>query len=123
MGGAVRPAVRRRASFAPALLLGAAAGEILGAVRTREAALHLLDKNRLLVNAGHFAVPGEFHWDAMAAWPTALIGGLFYALTLGLGGAAVSYAWGRLLTPLPRPDAFSALARGTGPRRLGSRRG
>ncbi|HEY6009133.1 MAG TPA: hypothetical protein VIU40_12480, partial [Geobacteraceae bacterium] len=98
--------MKRRASFAPALLLGAAAGEILGAVRTREAALGLLDKNRLLANAGRFALPGEFHWDAMAAWPTALIGGLFYALTLGLGGAAVAYTWGRLLSPLPRPLRF-----------------
>jgi hypothetical protein len=106
MGGPVRAAVKRRNSFTPALLLGAAAGEILGAARTREAALALLDKNRLLVNAGHFAVPGESHWDAMAAWPTAWIGGLFFALTLGIGGTAVAYAWGRLLSPLPRPVRF-----------------
>jgi len=70
-------------------LVGAAAGAVLGAARTREAALHLLAKNRALLDAGVPALPGPGHLDTLGSWAPAGAGAVFFGLSLGLGGAAL----------------------------------
>ena len=68
-----------------------------GTVLTREASTHLLEKNRALLAIGEFALPGVGHLETMASWKPALAGGLFYALSLGLGAAALAYCVGFML--------------------------
>lgn len=66
----------------------------LGLIRTRYAALHLLAKNKALIEAGRVALPGNGHLETLASWSPAFAGALFFALALGLGYGAVSYFYG-----------------------------
>ncbi len=70
-------------------LVGVGAGAVLGAARTREAALHLLAKNRALLDAGIPALPGPGHLGTLGSWAPAGAGAVFFGLSLGLGGAAL----------------------------------
>ncbi|GAB4249510.1 HEAT repeat domain-containing protein [Deferrisoma sp.] len=81
--------------------LGVVAGGALGAVRTREAALHLLAKNRALLEAGIPALPGAGHLETLGSWAPAGAGAVFFGLSLGLGGAALLAAAAGLLGALP----------------------
>ncbi len=76
-------------------------GAALGAYRTREAALHLLAKNRALADAGLVALPGNGHWEVMASWAPAWAGALFFGLSLGLGAATLLGVWARVTSLLP----------------------
>ena len=82
-------------------LWGIAWGAALGAYRTREAALHLLAKNRALVDAGLVPLPGNGHWETMASWGPATAGALFFGLSLGLGTATLFGVWARATSLLP----------------------
>ena len=73
----------------PLLAWGVVAGGALGAARTREAALHLLEKNRALLELGVPALPGNGHLGTLASWAPAGAGAVFFGLSLGLGGAAL----------------------------------
>ncbi|GAB6063790.1 HEAT repeat domain-containing protein [Deferrisoma palaeochoriense] len=106
-GASAQPGGRSRRPGGGALLaclgLGVLAGGVLGAVRTREAALHLLAKNGALLDAGIPALPGTGHLETMGSWAPAGAGALFFALSLGLGGAALLAAAAGLLGTLPGP--------------------
>ncbi len=80
---------------------GAACGAVLGALRTREAALHLLAKNRALEATGAVPLPGNGHWEAMASAGPALAGALFFGLSLGLGAGTLFGLWARSTRALP----------------------
>ncbi len=82
-------------------LWGMAWGAALGAYRTREAALHLLAKNRALVDAGLVPLPGNGHWEVMGSWGPAAAGALFFGLSLGLGTATLFGVWARATSLLP----------------------
>lgn len=82
-------------------LWGVAWGAALGAYRTRDAALHLLAKNRALVDAGLVPLPGNGHWETMASWGPAAAGALFFGLSLGLGTATLFGVWARATSLLP----------------------
>ncbi len=79
----------RPRSILPLLAWGVVAGGALGAARTREAALHLLEKNRVLLDLGVPALPGHGHLGTLASWGPAAAGAVFFGLSLGLGGAAL----------------------------------
>jgi hypothetical protein len=80
---------------------GAAWGAALGALRTRDAALHLLAKNRALEAAGFVPLPGTGHWDVLASWMPAGAGALFFGLSLGLGAGTLLGLWVRATRALP----------------------
>ncbi|MDW7709219.1 MAG: HEAT repeat domain-containing protein [Deferrisomatales bacterium] len=86
--------------FAPALW-GAACGAVLGALRTREATLQLLGKNRALQDAGFLPLPGNGHWETLASWAPSAAGGLFFGLSLGLGAGTLLGLWARCTGGLP----------------------
>lgn len=80
---------------------GAACGAALGALRTREAALHLLAKNRALEAAGFVPLPGAGHWETLGSWLPTAAGALFFGLSLGLGAGTLLGLWVRGTRPLP----------------------
>lgn len=110
-------------SFLLSLAAGVLAAGIMGNFLTGETTARLLEKNKALIEAGMTALPGSGHLEVMAGSGPALAGALFFALSLGIGGAALSWlagmATGRLpshlaglaAAPLFIP-AFYALARG-----------
>jgi len=80
---------------------GALCGGVLGALRTAEAALHLLAKNRALEAAGKLSLPGSSQWEAMASWVPGFAGALFFGLSLGLGAGTLFGLWARNTRALP----------------------
>ncbi len=70
-------------------LVGILAAAVLGALRTRESALRLLEKNRVFLDAGLPALPGPGHLETLASWAPPAAGAVFFGLSLGLGTAAV----------------------------------
>ena len=70
-------------------LVGILAAATLGALRTRESALRLLEKNRAFLDAGLPALPGPGHLETLASWAPPAAGAVFFGLSLGLGTAAV----------------------------------
>jgi hypothetical protein len=82
-------------------LWGVLCGGALGAVRTRQATVHLLAKNHLLETAGLAQLPGPGHWEMMNSWAPAWAGGLFFGFSLGLGAAGLSAVWCRTTRALP----------------------
>ncbi len=71
------------------VLVGILAAAALGALRTRESALRLLEKNRAFLDAGLPALPGPGHLETLASWAPPAAGAVFFGLSLGLGTAAV----------------------------------
>jgi len=94
--------MKRFPAFPVALFLGFLTGWAMGAVRCRETMLALLEKNRLLTQAGHAALPGADFSSTLSSWGPAFAGGLFFALTLGIGGATLFYLFARFAGLLPR---------------------
>ncbi|MEW6489151.1 MAG: HEAT repeat domain-containing protein [Thermodesulfobacteriota bacterium] len=80
---------------------GAACGAALGALRTRDAALHLLAKNRVLEAAGFLPLPGAGHGETLGSWLPAAAGALFFGLSLGLGAGTLLGLWVRVTRTLP----------------------
>lgn len=72
---------------------GALCGAALGAIRTGDAALHLLEKNKALHSSGIVSLPGQGHWETMASWKPAGAGALFFGLSLGLGFGTLFALW------------------------------
>ncbi len=70
-------------------LVGVLAAAVLGALRTRESALRLLEKNRVFLEAGLPALPGPGHLDTLSSWAPPAAGAVFFGLSLGLGTAAI----------------------------------
>lgn len=90
--------------IAPVLLTqlwGLLCGGALGALRTHQAALHLLAKNRLLETAGVPPLPGAGHWEIMASSAPAWAGALFFGLSLGLGTGSLCAVWCRVTGGTP----------------------
>lgn len=75
---------------------------VVGLIRTRYAALHLLAKNKALLDAGRVALPGVGHMETLASWAPAFAGALFFALALGAGYGAVSFLYGYQWRRIPR---------------------
>jgi len=82
-------------------LWGLLCGGALGALRTHQATVHLLAKNRLLDAAGLPPLPGAGHWDIMASSAPAWAGALFFGLSLGLGTGSLCAVWCRLTRGTP----------------------
>lgn len=80
---------------------GAAWGAALGALRTRDAALHLLLKNRALEAAGFVPLPGAGHGEVLGSWMPGAAGALFFGLSLGLGAGTLLGLWVRVTRALP----------------------
>ncbi len=102
-----------RATLLPVQTAGILVGGVLGAVRTREAAVHLLAKNELLAAAGIPALPGAGQGSALASWAPAAAGSAFFGLSLGLGAATVLGLWilvTRTLLPGRRWAPWTVLA-------------
>jgi hypothetical protein len=95
--------VSRPLPLSAAAAWGAACGAALGALRTRDAALHLLAKNRALEEAGFVPLPGAGHWDTLASWLPGAAGALFFGLSLGLGAGILLGLWARSTRALPSP--------------------
>lgn len=95
--------MRRFPPFAAAW--GTCCGAALGALKTRDAALHLLAKNRALETLGVASLPGPFHWNDLAGLRAPWAGALFFGLSLGLGGGCLAGFWVSL---------FPAAERGAG---------
>lgn len=75
---------------------------VVGLIRTRYASLHLLEKNKALLESGRVALPGAGHIDTLASWAPAFAGALFFALALGVGYGAVSFLYGYQWRRIPR---------------------
>ena len=95
-----------------ALLWGLACGLALGAWHTHRAALHLLEKNHSLALMGFPALPGTAELEAVIGWQPALAGGIFFALSFGLGLGALFFLWGAVARAIPRAAMGIALAVG-----------
>lgn len=80
---------------------GIACVAALGLLRTREASLHLLAKNRALAEAGFLALPGVGHWETLTSWLPGAAGALFFGLSLGLGAGTLFGVWARSTRGLP----------------------
>lgn len=88
-------------SFLLSLFSGMLFSGIMGYFLTKESTALLLEKNRALLQAGLVALPGAGHLQVMEGAGPALAGGLFFALSLGIGGGALSWLTGLVLGRLP----------------------
>lgn len=95
--------MRPRTAFLATQSWGAVCGAILGAHRTREAALHLLNKNKAIQAAGLPALPGVGHLEMLASRFPDLAGALFYGLSFGLGWGTLLALWASGVGRLPGP--------------------
>ncbi|HSH70282.1 MAG TPA: HEAT repeat domain-containing protein [Deferrisomatales bacterium] len=84
-------------------LWGLLCGGALGAVRTRQAATHLLAKNHLLEAAGLPHLPGAGHWEVLSSSAPAWAGAVFFGLSLGLGVGSLCAVWCRVTRRIPGP--------------------
>ena len=84
-------------------LWGLLCGAALGAVRTQQAAAHLLAKNRLLEDAGLPHLPGAGHWEVLSSSAPSWAGALFFGLSLGLGAGSLCAVWCRVTRGIPGP--------------------
>ncbi|MBI5444209.1 MAG: HEAT repeat domain-containing protein [Deltaproteobacteria bacterium] len=100
--------MRVRAPFATTAAWGCACGALLGALRTRAATLHLLQKNHALLAAGVPPLPGAGHWAEMASPAPTAAGAVFFGLSLGLGAGALLALWVVVARRLGGPRAFAA---------------
>jgi hypothetical protein len=82
--------MRRPSPFAATCVWGVVCGAVLGAVRTRGEALHLLAKGRALEALGVPSLPGPSQWTVLSSWRPAGAGALFFGLSLGLGAGALA---------------------------------
>jgi len=76
-----------------AQLFGTLCGGALGALKTGEVALMLLEKNKALAAADIISLPGPSHWETMASWKPAGAGAVFFGLSLGLGFGTLMGLW------------------------------
>jgi hypothetical protein len=95
--------VTLRAPLAVSAGAGCVCGALLGAFRTREAALALFAKNQALYAAGVPPLPGPEHWPTLTSWAAPGTGALFFGLSLGLGSGVLCGLWVAATRSLPRP--------------------
>jgi len=76
-----------------AQLFGTLCGGALGALKTGEVALMLLEKNKALAAADIISLPGPSHWETIASWKPAGAGAVFFGLSLGLGFGTLMGLW------------------------------
>lgn len=89
-------------------LLGILGGEALGVYLVAVNNSKLLLEQEIITKLGYLAVPGSFLFQEIKAFPTFLAGGLFFALTIGLGYGCFCGLIVLLLAPLRKKHSTSS---------------
>jgi len=75
-------------------LLGILGGQLLGTVLVAASNHQLMTEQESIARLGYLAIPGRFLYQEMTAKSTYLAGGIFFALSIGLG---CGFFWGLIL--------------------------